>query len=557
MSQAPRHHHRFRNLRVRAALLLFGVTVLGGRAEAAPPALRGQGQSTQLLVDGKPFLILGGELANSSPSSLAHLEPAWARFEKMHLNTVLAPVSWELIEPVEGRFDFSSVDGLLRQARAHRMRLVLLWFGSWKNSMSSYVPGWVKRDTARFPRAQVQTGAGVEILSAFSEANQRADSLAFGALMKHLKAVDAGKNTVLMVQVENEVAMLPTAREHGAEANRRFAEPVPQPLIDHIVAHRSTLVPAFRQLWESNGAKKSGNWTQLFGSGPVGEEVFTAYHLARYVDAVTAVGKAAYALPLYTNVALNRPGKRPGEYPSGGPLPHLLDVWKVAAPSLDFLAPDIYFPNFSAWVRHYARSDNPLFIPEANHARLPQAGASAFFAIGEYGALGVSPFSIDTLPEERAGRLGRAFAVLTELAPTLLANQGQGRVRGFAPVVSYEGKVDDSPQTIRLGDFQFEVSFIDPWIPKDEQQTIAHGGLLIQLGPEEYLAAGSGFVLEMTPISPGPPIAGIESIWEGRFVGGRWVPGRLLNGDESHQGRHLRIPPHDFGIQRLKLYRYR
>jgi beta-galactosidase GanA len=557
MSQTPRHHHRSRKPRALAGLLLFGFAAFSGGAQAVPPALRGQGQGTQLLVDGRPFLMLGGELANSSSSSLAFLEPAWARFQKMHLNTVLAPVSWELIEPLEGRFDFSSVDGLLRQARAHGMRLVLLWFGSWKNSMSSYVPSWVKRDAARFPRAQVQTGAGVEILSAFSEANQRADSQAFGALMKHLKAIDGANSTVLMIQVENEVAMLPTAREHGAEANRRFAAPVPQPLVDHLISHRSTLVPALRQLWEANGAKRSGTWAQLFGSGPAGEEVFTAYHLARYVDAVTAAGKGAYALPMYTNAALNRPGKRPGEYPSGGPLPHLLDVWKVAAPSLDFLAPDIYFPNFSEWVRHYARSDNALFIPEANHARLPQAGASAFFAIGEYGALGVSPFSIDTLPEERAGRLTRAYAVLAELAPTLLANQGQGRVRGFAPVVSYEGKVDDSPQTIRLGDFQFEVSFIDPWIPKGEQQTIAHGGLLIQLGPEEYLAAGSGVVLEMTPISPGPPIAGIESIWEGRFVGGRWVPGRLLNGDESHQGRHLRIPPDDFGIQRLKLYRYR
>jgi beta-galactosidase GanA len=536
---------------------LLGLVAFSRPTQAAPPFLRGKGQSTQLIVDGKPFLMLGGELANSSPSSLGYLEPAWARFEKMHLNTVLVPVSWELIEPVEDRFDFSSVDGLLRQARAHGMRLVLLWFGSWKNSMSCYAPGWVKRDTARFPRAQLPSGAGVEILSAFSEANLRADVKAFTALMKHLKTVDGAKNTVLMVQVENEVAMLPTAREHGAEADRRFADAVPQPLVDHLVANAGMLVPALRQLWQTSGARKAGTWPQLFGTGPAGEEVFTAYYLARYVDAVTRAGQAAYALPLYTNVALNRPGKRPGEYPSGGPLPHLLDVWKAAAPSLDFLAPDIYFPNFSEWVRHYARSDNALFIPEANHARLPQAGPSAFLAIGEYGALGVSPFSIDTLPEERAGRLTRAFAVLEELAPTLLANQGQGRVRGFAPVVSYEGKVDDSPQTIRLGDFQFKVSFVDPWIPKDEQQTIAHGGLLIQLGPEEYLAAGSGFVLEMTPISPGPPIAGIESIWEGRFVGGRWVPGRLLNGDESHQGRHLRIPPDDFGIQRLKLYRYR
>jgi beta-galactosidase GanA len=422
--------------------------------------------------------------------------------------------------------------------------------------MSSYVPGWVKRDSARFPRALLPAGAGVEILSAFSESNLRADVHAFTALMKHVRAIDAAQSTVLMVQVENEVGMLPTAREHGAEASARFAQAVPRALVDYLVAHRSSLVPALRAQWQASGAKTAGSWSALFGTGPASEELFTAWHLARYVEAVAAAGKAAYPLPLYTNVAFNRPGKQPGEYPSGGPLPHLIDIWKAAAPSLDFLAPDIYFPNFTELASHYARPDNPLFIPEANHARLPRAGADAFWAIGEQGALGFSPFSIDTLPEERAGRLTQAFGVLKELAPTLLAAQGQGRVRGFRPSVSYEGKVNDAPQSIQLGDFQFQVKFVDPWIPAGEQQTIEHGGLLIQLGPEEYLAAGSGFVLEMVPAAAGPPLAGIESIWEGHFVNGRWTRGRLLNGDESHQGRHLRIPPDGFGIQRLKLYRY-
>jgi beta-galactosidase GanA len=519
--------------------------------------LEGQGPGTRLIVDGKPFLILGGELANSSASSLAYLAPAWARFEKLHLNTVLSPVSWELIEPAEGRFDFSSVDGLLQQARAHHMHLVLLWFGSWKNSMSSYAPSWVKRDAERFPRAQLPTGAGVEILSAFAEQNLAADSRAFRTLLEHLKTADGTKQTVLMVQVENEVGMLPTAREHGATADARFAEPVPRALVEYLVAHRSTLLSPLRQLWEANGAKTSGSWAALFGNQAAGEEVFTAWYLGRYVEAVTRAGKAAYPLPMYTNVALNRPGKRPGEYPSGGPLPHLLDIWKAAAPSLDFLAPDIYFPNFSELVGHYARPDNPLFIPEANHARLPETGANLVFAVGEHAALGVSPFSVDTLPEDRIQRLAQAFGVLSELAPMLLARQGQGSVRGFRPGVSFEGKVDDAPQRIALGDFEFKVSFVDPWIPPSEQHTIAHGGLLIQLGPEEYLAAGSGFVLEMAPRSAGPPLAGIESIYEGRFDAGRWKPGRLLNGDESHQGRHLRIPPDTFGIQRLKLYRYR
>ncbi len=538
-------------------MALLGAFAWSAPALGAPPSLRQQGYTTQLMVDGKPFLVLGGELANSSASSPTYLETRWSALKKMHLNTVLAPVSWELIEPGPGRFDFSTVDSLLRQARAHGMRLVLLWFGSWKNSMSSYVPGWVKRDPAGFPRAQLPAGTGVEILSAFSDANVGADSRAFAALMSHLKAVDGARQTVLMVQVENEVGMLPVAREHGPEANRRFAQAVPRELLDHLVARRAALVPKLRALWERHGARTSGDWRALFGAGPEAEEVFTAWHLARYVEAVTAAGKAAYPLPMFANVALNRPGKLPGEYPSGGPLPHLLDVWKAGAPSLDFLSPDIYFPNFSELVAHYARSDNPLFIPEANQARLPEAGANAFFAIGEHEAIGFSPFSVDTLRDHEGQRLIQAYEVLRQLAPTIVANQGQRRMVGFRPTVSYDGRVDDAPRTVMLGDFKFEVTFVDPWTPRAEQQTAAHGGLLIQLGPAEYIAAGSGFVLQASAASPGPPIAGIDSIWEGSFVGEQWVPRRLLNGDESHQGRHLRIPPDGFGIQRLKLYRYR
>jgi beta-galactosidase GanA len=417
------------------------------------------------------------------------------------------------------------------------------------------VPAWVKRDQARFPRAELESGAGLEILSPFAEANWSADARAFAALMKHLNLVDGAQNTVLMVQVENEVGMLPSARDASAAADARFAGAVPAALTDYLVAHRTGLVPELRALWERNGARTAGNWATLFGAGPAGEEIFSAWFFARYVDAVAAAGKAAYALPLFANVALNRPGKRPGEYPSGGPLPHLLDIWKAGAPALAFLSPDIYFPNFVELVGRYARPDNPLFIPEANRARLPEAGANAFFAIGEHDALGFSPFAIDALEQPEKSRLALAYDVLSQLAPALLA--ARGGTRGFRPPVSYEGVLNDAPQAVTLGDFTFNVSFIDRWTPRSEQQVESHAGLLIQLGPEEYLAAGSGFSLEITPALAGAPGVGIESAWEGRFVAGRWVPGRLLNGDETHQGRLVLIPRAGFGIQRIKLYRYR
>lgn len=546
----------------RGKALLSGALALSLAAPAAatdlgsPPHLRRQGTTEQLVVDGRPFLILGGELANSSASSREALKPAWARFAALHMNTVLTPISWELIEPVEGQFDFSSVDGLIEDARAAGQHLVLLWFGAWKNSMSSYAPAWVKRNAARFPRARLADGRGLEILSAFSGANRDADARAFSALMAHVKAIDADRHTVLMVQVENEMGMLPTARDHSPAADAAFAESVPEALLAYLTAHRAELAPELRALWEANGARRQGDWRTVFGAGPAAEEVFTAWSFARYVDAVTRAGTAAYALPMYFNAAQNRPGRAPGDYPSGGPLPHLIDVWKAGAPSADFLAPDIYFPDFADIAGRYRRADNPLFVPEANQAGRAQTPSEAFLTFGAYDAIGFSPFSIDSVKDPAADPLARAYELLGEIAPLILSAEGTGRLAGFRPDVSYEGVVRDDPRTVRLGDYRLTATFVDPFTPRSQQATDTHGALAIQLGPDEYLVAGSGVTFTFAPATPGPAQAGLESVSEGRFVDGRWVPGRLLNGDETHQGRHVRLPPGVWGIQRVRLYRY-
>jgi beta-galactosidase GanA len=232
---------------------LGAVLALGGtRALYRPyrndgiPHLPRQWTETQLVVGGAPFLILGGELGNSSASSLEYLRPHWATLRSLHLNTLLAPVYWELVEPTEGRFNFATVDTLIRDARANDMRLVLLWFGTWKNSMSSYTPAWVKTNQARFPRTEATRGQGQEILSPFNEANVQADARAFAALLRHLKVVDGTRQTVLMVQVENEIGMIPEARDHSATADSLFAQPVPRELMSYLQAHRDSLAPELR-----------------------------------------------------------------------------------------------------------------------------------------------------------------------------------------------------------------------------------------------------------------------------------------------------------------------
>ena len=505
----------------------------------APPHLEKWGTATRLMVKGQPMLILGGELGNSSASSASYMAPHWSRLKQMHLNTVLSPVSWELIEPTEGRFDWSSVDALIEAARANDLKLVLLWFGAWKNSMSTYVPAWVKRDQNRFPRAQLPSGQGLDILSALAPATRDADARAFSALMGHIKEVDAEQNTVLMIQVENEVGMLPVAREYGATANSLFHSAVADELV--------------RKLH----AKSKGDWSAVFGEGDAAAEAFTAWNYARYVEAVVKAGKAVYPLPMYVNCALNRPNKAPGEYPSGGPLPHLLEVWKAGAPSLDLLSPDIYFPNFIDRATQYRRPDNPLFVPEANSAEQDEVPANAFYAFGKLDALGFAPFSIESIDTRQPNPLAEGYLTLEQLAPAILAAQGKGRMSGFRPRVLEDGTVIDTPVTETIGPYRFTVSFIDMWTPRSEQQTATHGGIIIQTGPEDYLVAGRGMIVTFLPVGEGPALAGIDSDWEGSFdARGVWIPGRLLNGDQTHQGRHLRLPPGGFQIQRLRLYRY-
>ncbi len=535
------------------ACLCLSVACAGERARQPPseaPHLRTQGEATQLVVDGRPFLMLAGELGNSTASDLDYLRRHWPRLQALNLNTVLAPVYWELVEPQETQFDFALVDGLIEDARASGLRLVLLWFGSWKNSMSSYTPAWVKRDQERFPRSQTSDGRGLEILSPFHEANRDADALAFAALMRHLREFDGAQHTVLMVQVENEIGMIPEARDRSETADRHFAGEVPDALLEYLSAHRATLAPALRARWESHGARRGGTWEEVFGRDLATDEIFMAWHFADYTEAVAAAGRAEHDLPLFVNAALIRPGRRPGEYPSAGPLPQVFDVWRAGAPSIDLLAPDIYFPNFVEWARAYDVPDNPFFVPETG--RQPEATpANAFYSFGAHDAMGFSPFAIEDHAENDP--LGEAYEVLRGLTPLILEHQGKGTIAGVRPVVAFDGTVDESPQDVRLGAFTLHVGFVDPFAPRERQTVAAHGGLIIQLGSEEYLVSGRGLTVTF---SADEGIVGIESIREGSYEDGRWRPGRLLNGDQSHQGRHLRLPSDAYGVQRVRLYRY-
>lgn len=552
---------------MKLSALLAALVLIAPLSAAELPHLRAQGTAKQLIVDGAPFLVRGGELGNSSGEP-DFLRPSWPKLKAMNLNTVVAPVYWDVIEPQEGKFDFATVDGLLADACANDMRLVLLWFGSWKNSMSCYAPAWVKADAARFPRSQDSMGRGMELLSPFHAINRDTDTRAFVALMKHLKAVDP-QHTVVMVQVENEIGMIPEARDRSPEAEKAWAAPVPAALMDYLEKNRASLAPELVATWNAAGGKSSGTWAEVFGTSPAGEEIFMAWHFGLYVQHVTAAGKAELPLPMFVNAALIRPGYQPGQYPSAGPLPHLIDVWRAAAPAVDFIAPDIYFTNFSYWAQAYTRSGNPLFIPEA--LRSPEASVNALYAFGQLDAIGFCPFAIEGNTEPAAGYLAASYDLVRQLTPLLTAKQGRGAMAGFLQE-SVESK---QPQQVRMGKWIMRANFERAAPPQladglavvigTENSALAAGGragsapaggLMIALGEDEFIFAGIGLTITFASTEPGQQ-AGILSCAEGRFENGQWQHLRWLNGDQTHQGRHVRLEPGRFTLQRVKLYRYR
>ena len=554
---------------------LLCVTVI----QAADISLHKQGSATQLYVDGKPFVILGGELGNSSASSPADIARIFPKLQRMNLNTVLVPVYWDMVEPVEGDFDFSLIDTTLEEARRCGLKVVFLWFGAWKNSMSCYAPSWFKSDYKKYPRAYTSEGKPLEIASAFSENVYQADSRAFKAWLSHLADVDKD-GTVLMVQIENEIGMLEDARDYSAAAQREYDKGVPSQLIAFLEKNKKSLHPQLLERWRDNGMKRAGSWREVFGDDIYSDEYFMAWNYAAYVERLAREARDILGRPLYVNAAMNSRGRKPGEYPSAGPLAHLKDIWHAAAPTVDILSPDLYDKGFTDWVAQYHTSDNPLFIPEIR--RFDGNAAQAYYVIGEHDAIGISPFSIENGSDSPQSTPVRGYAALRDLMPLLVKYQGKGVMNGF-----YFDN-DSTERILRHDGLKITANhyFTLPWDPRatDGSEWMPVGGVIIRLAPDEYIIAGTGIVVKFenetessvkrnlgedgflnagsdrnaAPSWGGGMRAGLASVDEVavnpdgtlRFL-------RRYNGDETHQGRHVRIGVDDFQVLHVKLYQYK
>jgi beta-galactosidase GanA len=511
--------------------------------ENAAPHLEKRGSATQLVVDGKPFLMLSGELHNSSSSSLDYMKPIWPKLQELGLNTVVTPLSWELVEPKEGSYDFTLVDGLISQARDAHERIVFLWLASWKNGLSSYAPAWVKADAHRFTRDVVQ-GKEVEILSPMCAATEEADARAFAALMRHIKHVDGSQRTVLMMQVENEVGVLGDTRDRSEAADKAFASPVPPQLTAYLAAHRDELYPDLHDLWVAHGAKAAGTWAEVFGDTERTDEIFMAWHYARFIQAVAARGKAEYNIPMYVNTWLAGENTPPGQYPSGGPEPRVVDVWNAAkgdAAGLDFYSPDLYASNFEEWCRRYHRDGNPLYMPETRGGAA--GAANVFYALGEEAGFGFSPFAIESEADDK-DPLGESYRAIAAVAPQLAEHQSAGDVHGF--VLDRDHPAVD----FTMNGYTLHASIDNIWTKSVESGF----GLVMADGKDGFLGVGKG--VRITFVPRGSFHAGIAAVDEGEFQGSKWVPGRRLNGDEDEQGVAWRFDTTQIKTEKVSLYRF-
>ena len=536
--------------------------------------------------NGKPFIAIAGEAHNSSSSCAKHMEDVWAKAHQLGLNTLLLPATWELIEPVEGIFEFQLIDDIIKQAREAKMKIIFLWFGSWKNAQCMYAPEWVKKDLVRFPRAQVEKGKnktrlmkfyGMEYttLSYLGEETNKADAKAFAEFMKHLKEVDEKEHTVIAVQVENETGLQGSDREHSEDADALFSSAVPDAFVSYMKSHTESMEEGIKEAVEAGAVQ--GNWEEVFGI--YAGEIFSAYHIASYVERVAAAGRAAYNLPLAVNCWLDK-GQEAGMYPTGGPVAKVMEVWKYAAPSIDVFAPDIYVPDFCGVCDTYTKLDNPLFIPEtATHSH---AAPRLIYSIGHYHATCFAPFGFEDMGEPFSDISAYLFGVDTT-DPLLQVPQKVEEYRWCANTLNnmmdlltskygtndlqavISEKMDMTPfdiskgmgglmaaggdavnDTMMFGDIGFKVMMNIPLVTRKDGVC-----MIIKENEDTFYMLANGCMVNVFSANPTKPNYDIIALEEGEFAGGAWVSGRRLNGDEAS-----RFCYNKYTLVKLKLFLY-
>jgi hypothetical protein len=521
------------------------------------PYIIGTGKNSELYVNGERTRLLSGEIHNSSASSLDYMENVvWPSLRPLNMNNVIAPVYWECVEPEEDVFDFSLVDGLITQARREGVTLTLLWFGLWKNSESTYIPQWAKLDRDRFPymmtngvdEEAVFTKGSVTLqsVSPLSETAVQADAKAFRMLMRHIHEIDPEGETVIAVQIENEIGILGSSRDYLPMSQEAFNSPIP----DEVAKEYG----------------KTGTWEEAFGDDA--DELFMAYWFARAVETIARAGAEEHKIIYYVNAWLVQFPDRPGQYPTGGPVFKVRKMWRLIAPTISFFAPDIYVENYRDVCDEYASDGNPLFIPETRPTK--DSVPNLFYAVGVHNAMCFAPFGIEDLmkgvaglnEEElrrlnidpsimggdkiQAGRmLSKAYSIISNMDDLIFEAHREDRIKGFL-------QYHERGTILHFDKYSLKVTygsagpFAQPASPNDP----VSGGFVIEASPNEFFIVA--VMCNISFYSNAKRNVGTLSKEEGSFIDNKWHRGRILNGDEMMLNRFGSEP----SVLRIKLYEY-
>ena len=497
-----------------------------------------------LIVDGKPFLILGAQCNNSSAWP-AMLPKVWSAMEALHVNTLEIPIYWEQFEPQPGEYDYSVVDAIITQARERDLRLVLLWFATWKNGSNHYMPQWMKLQPEKYPNIIDKNGRSIDSPSPHAEATLEADIKAFSAFMRHLKEFDE-EHTVIMVQVQNEPGSWDTVRDYSPQAQKIFDSPVPGEALKAM----------------NISPKSNRNWEEVFGRDA--DEFFQVWHVATFIGKVAAAGKAIYPIPLLVNGSIRDPLNPgwPPTYQVGGPNDNVFELWKAAAPAVDLLAPDIYIGDTEAYLKVlelYSRPDNPLFIPETIGFG---AGTRFFYAALGHGAIGYAPFGMDDTrirtrqdgtplsPEERYGATALNYRLFKPMAREIAKLNFEGKVQTAVQLSAIDPDAERGSSFDRQNYITDQTLHFDGWdvdiafgtfsrLARSQSQPAAPDGriLVAELDKGQYLLAGyhARVMFRPTGENNGRPWHYL-TVEEGRFVDGEFKADRIRNGDQTDWG---------------------
>lgn len=477
-----------------------------------------------LMVKGTPFIALAGELHNSSVSDKRYMEKnVWENVNGMNVNTIVAPAYWEMIESEKGKFNFESVKNLIDQARAHQKKVILLWFGLWKNGLSTYIPRWMKEDRETYPFIEKKNGERLYSISPLCMKAVDKDAIAFQQLMKFLKEYDFEEQTVIMVQIENEVGALSTDLDYQKSTIAKFEQTLPEE-IETIYSIQ-------------------GTWRECFGKEA--KEYFMAYHYAKAIDHIAELGNQEYNLPFFVNAWLEKYPALPGEYPTGGPTAKMAPFWKKVAKNIYAFAPDIYVPNFSEVCDQYSNFQDCLLVPETRQDL--NTIANLLYGLSKYNINCFSPFGIeDFLKEEsdtdqhllsalaidasafdytKTGQtLSNTYKKLVGMSDMIIKYRGTDKIYPF-----YKQKESDRGIVFDLENCEVKITY-----KNYSDDKVKSSGFVIETGTNEFFVIGINIRLQLRPKDGVQKQIGIIDFEEGYFNDGKWVRGRILNGDERY-----------------------